>query len=312
MAVVRYPETRLPTRPRQAVRRAATSALLLALGGCTGSHEVLGPAEDLFHGLQGGVIAEQRPPPPGSDDPFPKIGTVPARPAAPDVVAQQRIADRLAAQRDQAEVAAANSPLTALAKPPAVPKAPATPDPNANRVLVDAAASPPAPKPAATPAAPAHAAVPDIGSVPAVPADVTSGPIPTLAPGPPPVPAGVGVDVPVTPIATTAAEPAPAPAGPPAGPVTTVLVAFTPGSATLPPSATLNLRRFALAHRGVPLTVTGHGGEVLPGSDPQARALDLALRRAQAIAASLATAGVPAANLRLRAEAAGQGGAASL
>ena len=91
-----------------------------------------------------------------------------------------------------------------------------------------------------------------------------------------------------------------------------VQVSFTPGSAELPPSAPLNLRRFALAHKGVPVTITAHGEAVLPGADSQSRALDLALRRAQAIAASLATAGIPAANLHLHAEAAGQGGSASL
>ncbi len=74
----------------------------------------------------------------------------------------------------------------------------------------------------------------------------------------------------------------------------------------------LNLRRFALAHKGVAVTVTGHGDAVLPGADPQSRALDLALRRAQAIAASLAANGIPPVNLRLHAEAAGQGGSVSL
>ena len=288
----------------------------MALAGCNGSHQVLGPGEDLFHGLQGGVIAEQRPPPPGADAPYPNIGSVPARPAAPDVAGQQRIADQLAAQRDEAEASAAASPLTSLPGPSSAPKpptAPATPDPNANRVLVDAAATPPAP-PAKPPAPASNAAaqpagpVPDIGAVPAVPADVTSGPIPSLAPNPPPLPSSVGLDIPVSPPPSPAFTLQAAPKAPP----NTVLIAFTPGSATLPPSATLNLRRFALAHRGAALTVTGHGADVLPGPDPQARALDLALRRAQAIAASLATAGVQAASLHLRADAAGQGGSASL
>jgi outer membrane protein OmpA-like peptidoglycan-associated protein len=91
-----------------------------------------------------------------------------------------------------------------------------------------------------------------------------------------------------------------------------VSVVFTPGSATLPPSATLNLRRFALAHKGVPITITGHGEAVLHSPEAQSGALDLALRRAAAIAVPLAAAGVSAANLRLHAEAAGQGATASL
>ena len=214
------------------------------------------------------------------------------------MLAQQRIADRLASQRDAAGAAAALDPLKALPPPPPPPK-PAAPDPGANRVVVDAAPSP---------APPPSPVLPGISAVPAVPELVTSGPLPTLAGAPPPLAVGLGSAV------------LPAPPDPPpvanaaqaAVPVTLVMVAFTPGSDELPPSAPLNLRRFALAHKGVALTVTGHGGVVLPTPDSQSRALDLALRRAQAIAASLATAGIPAANLHVRAEAAGQGGTASL
>ena len=88
-------------------------------------------------------------------------------------------------------------------------------------------------------------------------------------------------------------------------------VVFTPGSAVLPPSAPLNLRRFALAHKGAAVTITGKGEAVLPNPDAQARALDLGAapgagdRRRRS-----ATAGVSAANLHLRAQAAGQGGPA--
>ncbi len=318
------------------LRQAGLAGLLLALlpgvGGCS-SRQVIGPAEDFFHGLEGGVIAQQRPPPPGADDPYPNLATVPARPTAPDVLAQQRIADRLASQRDEAGAVAAQDPLKALA-PAAPPPKPAAPDANANRMVVDAAAAPPAPAPEPVPTpqpAPAAAAPEEgIAAVPAVPALVASGPLPTLAAAPPPLAIGLGGAPPpsASPTPTVQASAAPplaphgkSPAAPPAtagvtapaaAPVTLVAVAFTPGSDELPPSAPLTLRRFALAHKGTPLTVTGHGGVVLPTPDAQSRALDLGLRRAQAIAASLATAGVPSANLRLRAEAAGQGGTASL
>lgn len=286
----------------------AALALAAGLAGCDSS-SVLGPGVDLFHGLQGGVIAQQRPPPPGADDPYPNLATVPARPAAPDVLAQQRIADRLASQRDAAGAAAALDPLKALPPPPPPPK-PAAPDPGANRVVVDAAPSPAPP--------PAPPVLSGISAVPAVPELVTSGPLPTLAGAPPPLAVGLGSAVPPAPpapppVANTAQAAAPATLVPATlVPATLVTVAFTPGSDELPPSAPLNLRRFALAHKGVALTVTGHGGVVLPTPDSQSRALDLALRRAKAIAASLATAGIPAANLHVRAEAAGQGGTASL
>ena len=347
---------------RQAAGMAIVVASVAGLGGCQGSGAI-GGGEGLFHDLEGGAVAEQRPPPPGVNDPYPNLGTMPKRPPAPDVLAQQKLADQLASQRDQAEQAAAASPLTARPAPPPIPKAPATPDPNANRVVVDAAAAPPPPPktPAAkAPATPATAspgttsAIPSLASIPAVPAATASGAMPDLAVAPPPEPTGLGT-LPNSPVAAptvTAAATTPAAAAPstpppaalakpatPAAPKSwldalltpppkpvgdtivkiaaptagnSVTIDFTPGSAELPPSATLNLRRFALAHRGSAVTVTGHGGDVLPGADPQSRALDLALRRAQAIATSLGAAGVSAANLHVHAEAAGLGGSANL
>ncbi len=329
--------------------------MVALLGGCHGGGTI-GAGEDMYHGLQGGAIAQQRPPPPGVNDPFPNMGTIPARPAAPNIVEEQRIADQLATQRDQAEATAAANPLTPRAPPPALPK-PAAPDPNANHVVVDAAPAPPPVKPA-PPAAPVAAPqavaaapaspIPTLASVPAVVAPVISGPLPSLAAAPPLPPSGFGLAAstaaPVASQATASTAPVPvaAPAPVPAAPAKSLLdtllsptvfpkpkgdslftpvpvavtaavaVIFTPGSAELPPSATLTLRRFALAHKGVPVTVTGHGEVVLPGADSQSRALDLALRRAQAIAASLSTAGIPPTNLRLHAVAAGHGGTASL
>ena len=358
---------------RQAAWRVTLVALVAGLGGCQGGG-AFGAGEDLFHGLEGGAIAQQRPPPPGVNDPFPKLGTIPKRPAAPDIVEEQHIADQLAVQRDQAEASAAANPLTPRPQPPALPK-PTAPDPNANHVVVDAAATPPPPpaataRPAAPPnpstaaaATPAAAAIPTLASVPAVPAAIASGPLPSLATAPPAGPVGLGIlpetlvptgsaprstsatspaTKPAATIPTAAATPAPVPPAAPATPQKSLLdrllsptvvpiptgdtiykppvvpiaaavqVDFTPGSAQLPPSATLNLRRFALAHKGVPITITGHGEATQPGVDSQSHGLDLALRRAQVIAASLGTDGIPATNLHLHAEAAGQGGSVGL
>ncbi|MEJ1977179.1 MAG: hypothetical protein WDN49_14785 [Acetobacteraceae bacterium] len=58
--------------------------------------------------------------------------------------------------------------------------------------------------------------------------------------------------------------------------------------------------------------MTGRGEAISPSAEAQSQALDLALKRAQAIATSLTQAGAPAASLHLRAEAAGDGGTASL
>ena len=361
-------EVRAAPLLRQAAGRLALAALgvglVAGLGGCQG-RGTIGAGETLFHGLEGGAIAQQRPPPPGVNDPFPNLGTIPKRPAAPNIVEEQRLGDQLAAQRDQAEAAAAANPLTPRPPPPALPK-PAAPDPNANHVVVDAAAAPPpskaaapapAPSPAPSPPA-AAAAIPSLASVPAVPAAVVSGPLPSLAAAPPPGPVGLAI-LPET-LVPAGAAPAsaassqaagkPGAAGPatqtarrvprappkplldrllsptvvpipagdtiykaPAIPIAgAVQVEFTPGSAQLPPSATLNLRRFALAHKGVGITITGRGEATQPGVDAQSHGLDLALRRAQVIAASLGTDGIPASNIHVHAEAAGQGGSVGL
>ncbi len=283
---------------------------VLLLAGCSSKESTATPL-DWWHNLEGGVIATQRPPPPGENEPYPNIGTVPPRPPAADLGAQQAISDSLAAQRDSANRAAQANPLQPLTPVPPPPK-PAAPAPNAdaNKVVVDAAPTPPAPPPAPAAhasGAQAGAALPGIDTVPAVPDAAASGPLPDFAAAPPPPPAGFGL-----PTGTPTAAPPVAPPKPPPAPANAVAVAFTPESATLPPSAALHLQQFALAHKGAPLTVTGHGDTVLRNADAQARALDLGLKRAQAMAAFLRDAGVPAANIHLRADAAGTGGIVSL
>ena len=288
-----------PVWQRQAARVMIAAWLGSSLSGC--GQDPLAGGVDLFHNLQGGEIAKQRPPAPGSRDAYPNLATVPARPPAPDIPTEQRLADLLAAERDAAQRAAAASPLVVrTAAAAAAPVKPAQTDPNANHVVVDAAPAPPAPV--------APPPVTGIDAVPKVPDAVASGPLPSFAEAAPSPPAGFGISLPPPPAPTPDA----APPAIPAVAANTVAVAFTPGSATLPPSANLNLRRFALAHKGVPLTLTGHGEAASQTPDAQAAALALALHRAEAMAAALAEAGVPASNLRLRADAVGTGGFAAL
>ena len=67
--------------------------LLAAIAGLTGCGSVPASINPVawWHDLQGGVIAEQRPPPPGATDPYPNIASVPERPAPLDPAIRQSI-----------------------------------------------------------------------------------------------------------------------------------------------------------------------------------------------------------------------------
>jgi hypothetical protein len=289
-------------RQPQGLRQGAALALALSLA-LAGCERPLNGAIDLFHGLEGGPIADQRPPPPGVDAPYPYIGTTPARPLAADLAAQQRIGDSLAAQRDSATAEAAKDPLKALPPVTPPPKPPAD-DPNANKVVVDAAPSPPPPPPPK--AAPPKPASVGLDAVPALAPALVSAPLPELADAPPPGPVGFGITVPLPPatppIVVKPTEPLP----------NGVAVVFTPGSSTLPPSANLRLRRFAMAHHGSQFAVVGRGDGGAKDGDGQSRAVELGLKRAAAIAVSLGGSGVAPGNIHLRADAVGAGSAVTL
>ncbi len=81
------------------------------LGGCGNQRVALDAPVQWWHDLEGGTIAQQRPPPPGIGQPYPKIGTVPARPVLPDVASRTGETDRLAAQREQVERVLTRTPL---------------------------------------------------------------------------------------------------------------------------------------------------------------------------------------------------------
>ncbi len=81
------------------------------LGGCGNQRVALDAPVQWWHDLEGGTIAQQRPPPPGIGQPYPKIGTVPARPVLPDIASRTGETDRLAAQREQVERGLTRTPL---------------------------------------------------------------------------------------------------------------------------------------------------------------------------------------------------------
>ncbi len=306
-------------------------AVLLATAACTRSIERMSDSRltldtpvDWWHDLQGGKIAEVRPPPPGVDDPYPNLSAVPPAPKPTDPATRRALAARLVAERDRTRQEATQDPLVLpapAASPPAssaaaapippAPRPPApAPDPGASVAVLDAATAPPlaqTPPPAAPPPSPAPAAAPP----PAPPAAaapggpqrsepaVASGPIPDLPNEAPPLPQLRGIPASV--------NAPPAPRLPP-----TVSVAFRPGSAALPSGADAALRELAGRRAGAVIAVEAGGDAAGPAAAAQARALPLAWRRAQSMQEALVAAGVPAGSLRIDAAALGRGGEAHL
>lgn len=313
---------------KSAVLAAVGSALMLLPAGCSTSSESANPV-DWWHSLEGGRIAEQRPPPPNADAPYPNLSTVPPRPKATDTVALGRIASGLTAERANAAYAGASmTDLYAPRTPPQgagrVAAPPASDAPSASLLAANASPSaatrrgaadggiesrPLAPLSAPAPAGQAArpgAGTPDTGTAEAVAASMPA--------APPPAPRIAGIDVPATTVPTLApvAPPAPPPLPKATTTATSVLVPFQPGAAEITPEAQDALRNLVLRRGAAAMEALGYGDA--PRGDPagQSAALPLALARSRAIAAVLMASGVPASLVHLQAEAEGRGGAARI
>ena len=284
-----------------------------------------------WHALQGGQIAEQRPPPPGATDPYPNLASVPGRPAPLDpnirkAVDQGLIADRANAQHEAAAAPIADPPprtasagLSGATNPLVPPVAPtktaasadAPPGPSAT---LAAANAPPVPDSSVPPPAvrarhaPADAA--PLGQL-AEGSTAQMGALPTL-PASPPAPA----DLPgASPLPPPIKPPSPPPAATPLPPGS-IAVPFAPTAATLAPDGAAAVHATAVqwsnagAKAGV--VIIGYGDAA--SSDPaiQANALTLALLRARAIAKALVAEGLPAGAMVTDAQAEGRGAAVRL
>ena len=270
--------------------------VVLALGACQGNP--IDTPVNWWHQLQGGAIAKQRPPPPGADLPYPHLGTIPKKPTVPSAAFRQTVSKELTATRDTTERQAARLPIDTGSLPPPPPKptqptpgAPAAESANTANATLPAADAP-APKPAATPdngpppgtALTFVGAAPDESGLPAIPG----------APPPPP-------DFEAVPPAPPAA-PLPAPPAPAAG--STVL--FATGEAVLNPSQEETVRDIALRRGKGSIGIAGHGEAASDTPGAQQAALELGLKRAQAVAAALVKLHVPQDRLLLSATAFGR------
>ena len=276
---------------------------------------------DWWHQLEGGAIAEDRPPPPGASAPYPNLDQVPGQTPAVNASAQQTLEAQLLAERDQVRRNVVQDPLSA--SPPNQPVAPPPlpSDPDASHVVADAAGATPESAPAAVPgpqaAPPATAAVassppssppastrsskppPPTPGAPAIAASTPppSGP-PTVPDAPPPLPQLAGINASLVPAASR-----PLPPG--------VAIGFHRGSAELPLAAVGALQALAARRAGGPIAVVA-GGDSGPSPIAQAAALPLALRRADAVRAALVAVGVPAGDVRATALATARGTRADL
>jgi outer membrane protein OmpA-like peptidoglycan-associated protein len=328
------------------------SALLLAplLAGCSSVPSAINPVS-WWHDLQGGKIADERPPPPGADQPYPNLASVPPKPTPPDSAALANIANALIADRTNAQHVAAAAPIADPSLPSASPglfgrgtvPPPPPPGPANASATMPAAEAPPAPAApsAPVPAAPAPSAAAGTPAMPAPPATAPVGGVqstPLAPPGataqPPAVAAEPPPPLPTTPPpppnlpGAVASPPQPPPAAPPpvppAAPATvaaatpapnadnSVSVLFVTGSATLSPSAASTLKQLAAKRGNGIIAVTGYGDADSDSPDAQSAALALGLSRAQAMATALTSAGVPATAVQVDAAASGRGGTARL
>ncbi len=334
-------------RPAQSSHRAGTrqaaalACCLVLLCGCDGGVEKFYDSKlsldnpiDWWHQLQGGPIADERPPPPGITDPYPNLSRVPAKPVPTDAATRNGLAAQLAAQRDRARLLAAQDPVVfpppggvknpttpttttttttggpapAAAAPQAVNPAPtsaASPTPAADgeastMVLEAASATPAAPRPTAK-AAPANdtTAPAAFSTVPASAGAIVSGPVPPLPAEAPPLP-----NIPNLPVSEAA------PVVVRARPSTQF--SFPAGSAALPDSGNDALRALAARRAGGPILVSAGGDARSTAPEAQGAALPLALRRTGAMSAALIAAGVPSGSIRAQALAPGREATARL
>jgi hypothetical protein len=177
-------------RPRDQARRALLLGAVLALPACTERISELDPRPGLSN-LFFRTHLEGREPPPGFDQPYPHLSSVPARPTRPDQATRESLSAGLAADRDLSRTPLGITGGAGLPgggdAPPAPPRLAAVPPirPDPALVPVPEPVARPIPPPAGTPAPQtAPAALP-----PAIPPAATPQPAaPATAPPPAPAP----------------------------------------------------------------------------------------------------------------------------
>ena len=99
-------------------RSAAPAALLLLLAGCSDVPNSIDPVS-WWHNMEGGAIAQDRPPPPNPHAPFPHLANAPTRPAGMGDAEWADLKAALASQGANAHQYAADNPIPTLPQTPA-------------------------------------------------------------------------------------------------------------------------------------------------------------------------------------------------
>ncbi|AOX20977.1 hypothetical protein [Kozakia baliensis] len=316
---------------KKMLRTGAALAGLLGLSACA-HRDAVDTVGNWWHQYQGGVIAQQRPPPPGAHAIYPHVGLTPTQPAdVPSAPARTALTDKLTLQRNFGQrLAAADGPLPNLPpnptpRKPAMPSASAQSDSGSSMTVDAAGQTPSAPTPPANAkgapdgtkpvsTAPPQKKIADksrsapAASMPAVtqfaPPPILPGQVPQMmSPLPPSAPQFPGFDIPRD--ADLPDRPAPAydlsnPHG--------TLIRFAQASDQMMRGQEHELGS-VLGRRGghALVYVKGFGEASSLRPMDQASGIRLGLLRARTVAEALMLRGVPGSDIRLAAGALGQG-----
>ena len=283
-----------------------------------------------YHGIEGGIIAQPRLPVPGEDQKYPYVGLTPTNaPPLPSLPLRQEITASLAAQRNLSEWQNSINPLPPPQIPPPPPQSNTNPAsaPNAaneqSSMAFDAVGTPPTPptddktgnktddktaekKPEPTKSVPPKEPVSE-GPL-AMPAlrtriDDQQIVIPAIPVAPPAATQFPGISVPDDANLPPLQHPAALPIAEPTG----TLIRFPNGSDTPIAKQEGTVNSVAWHRAGRTIFVHGYGDATSIEPDSQARAVSLAVFRAQAIAKMLIAHNVPPSAIEIRAHAYGHG-----
>jgi hypothetical protein len=217
---------------------------------------------DWWHRQEGGKIADERPAPPGADQPYPNLNTVPGRPTPPNPDDLNKLTAALVADRTNAQHEAQATPMADPSSPSASPG------------LFGVGSAPP--PGAAPPASPANSfgagnqgagATPPTGAPAAPPMASASMPAVTTPPPPPAPPA----PAPRKAVQSAPLEPPP-PAEPPPAPPPVAQVAHAPAAAqsAAAPFATTPSAPVAATSLAPPATPTAAAAQADANAPPPA------------------------------------------